>query len=49
MDLMEKYPLLNALVAAFPDAIGLRSGFIYMKDNMEDHLRNNLRVKSEVK
>ena len=48
MDLMEKYPLLNALVAAFPDAIGLR-WFIHMKDNMEDHLRNKLHVKSEVK
>ena len=41
-------PLLNALVAAFPDAIGLRC-FIHMKDNIEDHLRNKLHVKSEVK
>ena len=40
--------LLNALVAAFPDAIGLRC-FIHMKDNIEDHLHNKLRVKSEVK
>ena len=32
--------LLNALVAAFPDAIGLRC-FIHMKDNIEDHLRTS--------
>ena len=41
-------PLLNALVAAFPDAIGLRC-FIHMKDNIERHLHNKLHVKSEVK
>ena len=41
-------PLLNALVAAFPDAIGLRY-FIHMKDNIKDHLHNTLHVKSEVK
>ena len=41
-------PLLNALAAAFPDAIGLRC-FIHMKDSIEDHLRNKLHVKSEVK
>ena len=40
--------LLNALVAAFPDAIGFRC-FIHMKDNIEDHLHNKLHVKSEVK
>ena len=32
--------LLNALVAAFPDAIGLRC-FIHMKDDIEDHLRTS--------
>lgn len=40
--------LLNALVAAFPDAIGLRC-FIHMKDNIGDHLHNKLHVKPEVK
>ena len=41
-------PQLNGLVAAFPDAIGLRC-FIPTKDNIEDHLCNKLHVKSEVK
>lgn len=40
--------LLNALIAAFPDAIGLRC-FIHMKDNIENHLQNKLHVKAEVK
>ena len=41
-------PLLNVLVAAFPDAIGLIC-FIHMEDKIEDHLRNKLQVKPEVK
>ena len=40
--------LINALIAAFPDAIGLRC-FIHMKDNIENHLTNKLHVKAEVK
>ena len=40
--------LLNALIAAFPDAIGLRC-FIHMQDNIENHLQNKLHVKAEVK
>ena len=33
--------LLNALIGAFPDAIGLRC-FIHMKNNIENHLQNKL-------
>ena len=40
--------LLNALIAAFPDAIGLRC-FIHMKNNIENHLQNKLSTKGEVK
>ena len=40
--------LLNALVAALPDSIGLRC-FNHMRDNIEDQLLNKLKVQSEVK
>ena len=33
----EEVSLLNASIAAFPDAIGLRC-FIHMKDNIENYL-----------
>ena len=42
----EEVPLLNALAAAFSDAVGLRC-FIHMKDNVEDSFLSKLQVKSE--
>ena len=41
-------PLLNALVASLPNAIGLRC-FLHLKKNIEERLHNKLHVKPEVK
>lgn len=41
-------PLINALLAAFPDAVGLRC-FLHMRNNLEDTLLKKFHVKPEVK